>query len=214
MGSEKSRRVTIWKSEVTGSSLNECPCHMRVHGWVLFVFFACLSVAQVRAPPHRTLDRLYHLASERVPLRPMWHCVNADLLRPPPSHTSRCAGSQALMLQAGNVARFQAAVTPVERAGEASMACRTRLKKEKRLRNRINAFRFKKGGFQKKRFGPPGPDYAAEQKKADEDNKFMALMFSFTAEEAVAEAAEAKVEAKAEAKAERAERAPREKAAA
>jgi hypothetical protein len=27
------------------------------------------------------------------------------------------------------------------------MACRNNLKKEKRQRNRINAFRFKKGGF-------------------------------------------------------------------
>lgn len=187
---------------------------MRLHGWVLFVFFACLSGVQVRpAPSHsgQTLSPCIRASAtaSNVALR-----QRRPIEIPSPSHTSRCAGSQALMLQAGNVARFQAAATPVERAGEASMACRTRLKKEKRLRNRINAFRFKKGGFQKKRFGPPGPDYAAEQKKADEDNKFMALMFSFTAEEAVAEAAEAKVEAKAEAKAERAERAPREKAAA
>lgn len=54
------------------------------------------------------------------------------------------------------------------------MACRTNLKKEKRTRNRINAFRFKKGGFTKRRFN--GPDYAAEQKKADEDNQFFALV--------------------------------------
>ena len=54
------------------------------------------------------------------------------------------------------------------------MGCRTNLKKEKRQRNRINAFRFKKGGFTKRRFN--GPDYAAEQKKADEDNKFFSLV--------------------------------------
>ena len=42
------------------------------------------------------------------------------------------------------------------------MGCRTNLKKEKRVRNRINAFRFKKGGFVRRRFGP---DYAAEQAK-------------------------------------------------
>ena len=48
------------------------------------------------------------------------------------------------------------------------MACRTNLKKEKRLRNRINAFRFKKGGFGKSRFRA-GPDYSAMQKRADED---------------------------------------------
>ena len=54
------------------------------------------------------------------------------------------------------------------------MACRTNLKKDKRLRNRINAFRFKKGPTFKRRF--TGPDYAAEQKKADEDNKFYSLV--------------------------------------
>ena len=59
------------------------------------------------------------------------------------------------------------------------MACRTNLKKEKRLRNRTNAFRFKKGGFTKRRFN--GPDYAAEQKKADEDNQFYSLVRAETA---------------------------------
>lgn len=55
------------------------------------------------------------------------------------------------------------------------MGCRTNLKKDKRLRNRINAFRFKKGGFvNKRRFN--GPDYAAEQKKADEDNQFFSMV--------------------------------------
>ena len=54
------------------------------------------------------------------------------------------------------------------------MGCRTNLKKEKRVRNRINAFRFKKGGFVKRRFN--GPDYAADQKKADEDNEFYSMV--------------------------------------
>lgn len=68
------------------------------------------------------------------------------------------------------------AVSPLDRLGESPlMRCRTNLKKEKRQRNRVNAFRFKKGGFQKKRFNN-GPDYAADQKKADEDNKFMAVV--------------------------------------
>ena len=99
------------------------------------------------------------------------------------------------------------------------MRCRTNLKKEKRQRNRVNAFRFKKGGFQKKRYNN-GPDYAADQKKADEDNKFFSMvrrlpqlqrlscfaaishgahhgtsvaqMFTLTAEEEAAKAAEAK----------------------
>ena len=57
----------------------------------------------------------------------------------------------------------------------ACMGCRTNLKKEKRQRNRINAFRFKKGGFvSKRRFN--GPDYAAQQKKADEDNHFYSMV--------------------------------------
>ena len=54
------------------------------------------------------------------------------------------------------------------------MGCRTNLKKDKRVRNRINAFRFKKGGFVKRRFF--GPDYAAEAKKAEEDSKFFSLV--------------------------------------
>ena len=62
------------------------------------------------------------------------------------------------------------------RAGDCEcMACRTNLKKDKRVRNRINAFRFKKGGFTpRRRFN--GPDYAAEQKKADEDNQFFSMV--------------------------------------
>ena len=37
-------------------------------------------------------------------------------------------------------------VAPTLRVGAVSMRCRTNLKKEKRARNRVNAFRFKKGG--------------------------------------------------------------------
>ena len=78
------------------------------------------------------------------------------------------------------------------------MGCRTNLKKEKRVRNRINAFRFKKGGFVRRRFGP---DYAAEQAKADADNQFYSMVFTYTAEAAALAEEEAKKEAKEGAKA-------------
>ena len=76
------------------------------------------------------------------------------------------------------------------------MGCRTNLKKEKRVRNRINAFRFKKGGFVRRRFGP---DYAAEQAKADADNQFYSMVFTYSAEAAALAEEEAKKEAKKEA---------------
>merc|ERR1712178_131883 len=48
------------------------------------------------------------------------------------------------------------AEAPSLRRGAVTMRCRTNLKKEKRLRNRINAFRFKKGTFNKfSRLGGP-----------------------------------------------------------
>ena len=78
------------------------------------------------------------------------------------------------------------------------MACRSNLKKEKRLRNRVNAFRFKKGGFVRRRFGP---DYAAEQAKADADNQFYSMVFTYSAEAAALAEEEAKKEAKEGAKA-------------
>ena len=70
---------------------------------------------------------------------------------------------------------FVPASSDAWRAESPCMGCRTNLKKEKRVRNRVNAFRFKKGGFTKRRFNN-GPDYAADQKKADEDNKFYSLV--------------------------------------
>ena len=80
-----------------------------------------------------------------------------------------------MLLQTASHLGLQRAVAPAARTEACPcMACRTNLKKEKRTRNRINAFRFKKGGFTKRRFN--GPDYAAEQKKADEDNQFFALV--------------------------------------
>ena len=77
--------------------------------------------------------------------------------------------AQAFMMQAAGKVGLQRAATssPWHQLESCPcMSCRTNLKKEKRQRNRINAFRFKKGGFTKRRFF--GPDYAADQKKADE----------------------------------------------
>merc|ERR1711979_155428 len=69
------------------------------------------------------------------------------------------------------------------------MACRQNLKKEKRLRNRINAFRFKKsGGFV--RFQRPGSYSPEDAKKAAEDAEFFSLVFTASAA-AEAEAAAA-----------------------
>merc|ERR1719230_1595481 len=98
------------------------------------------------------------------------------------------ASTQALILQtAGHLGLSRAAASAANpewaRADSCPcMACRTNLKKEKRVRNRVNAFRFKKGGFTKRRFNN-GPDYAAEQKKADEDNAYFAMVFTYSAEE-------------------------------
>merc|ERR1740138_1838907 len=84
--------------------------------------------------------------------------------------------TQALLLQtAGHLGLHSADVAVTRTDGCPCMRCRTNLKKDKRQRNRVNAFRFKKG-----------PDYAAEQKKADEDNKFFSLVFTYSAEEAAA----------------------------
>ena len=101
------------------------------------------------------------------------------------------ATAQALVLQAAGqlgIRSAAASASPMqfaERCPCPECACRTNLKKEKRARNRVNAFRFKKGGFTRtRRFN--GPDYAAEQKKADEDNKFFSLIFTYSAEEAAA----------------------------
>merc|ERR1719181_1853962 len=93
------------------------------------------------------------------------------------------ASAQALVLQpAGHLGLHHAASAATRADACPCMGCRTNLKKEKRLRNRINAFRFKKGGFKKPRF--PRPDYAADQRKADEDSQYATLVFSYSAEEA------------------------------
>ena len=104
--------------------------------------------------------------------------------------------AQALLLQTASHLSLNRAVSTAPRTEACPcMACRTNVKKEKRQRNRVNAFRFKKGGFTKRRFN--GPDYAAEQKKADEDASFYALIFTHSAEEAAAMEAAAKEEEKA-----------------
>merc|ERR1719486_517912 len=98
--------------------------------------------------------------------------------------------TQAFVLQAAGQLGLHSASVAATRTDECPcMRCRTNLKKDKRLRNRVNAFRFKKGPVFKRRFN--GPDYAAEQKKADEDNKFFSLVFTYSAEEAAAAQAEA-----------------------
>lgn len=60
------------------------------------------------------------------------------------------------------------------------MGCRQNLKKEKRLRNRINAFRFKKGGGFV-RFQRPGQYSPEDAKKAAEDAEFFSLVFTASA---------------------------------
>ena len=107
-----------------------------------------------------------------------------------------CLIYQALLLQPAAHLGLRASTAAVSRVeADTCMRCRTNLKKEKRVRNRVNAFRFKKGGFTKRRFN--GVDYAAEQKKADEDAAFYALIFTHSAEEAAAMEAAAKEEEKA-----------------
>ncbi|EOD28097.1 hypothetical protein EMIHUDRAFT_468761 [Emiliania huxleyi CCMP1516] len=72
------------------------------------------------------------------------------------------------------------------------MACRSNLKKEKRLRNRVNAFRYKKGGFGKKRFSNNRfEDRAVAAAKATEDAEFLSLIFTQSALAAEAEQAAA-----------------------
>jgi len=59
------------------------------------------------------------------------------------------------------------------------MSCRNNLKKDKRLRNRINAFRFKKGG--NTRFNSRFNNFAdkgAMKLKEESDAEFMALVFT------------------------------------
>uniref|UniRef100_A0A7S3FFJ0 Uncharacterized protein n=1 Tax=Haptolina ericina TaxID=156174 RepID=A0A7S3FFJ0_9EUKA len=71
------------------------------------------------------------------------------------------------------------------------MGCRQNLKKEKRLRNRVNAFRFKKNdGF--RRWTRPGQSTPEDLKKAEEDSAYFGLVFSYSAEAAAAEAQAAK----------------------
>jgi len=105
------------------------------------------------------------------------------------------ASVQSLMLQTATVAGN--AMTAAGQRGASScvrtqcvcMACRQNLKKDKRLRNRVNAFRFKKGG-NTFRFVRPGAYNPEDQKKAEEDSAFFAQVFTYSAEAANAEAAE------------------------
>lgn len=104
--------------------------------------------------------------------------------------------AQALLLQTASHLSLSRAVSTAPRTEACPcMACRTNLKKEKRQRNRVNAFRFKKGGFVRRRFN--GPDYAKEAANQEDDNAHYALVFTYSAEAAAAEEAAAKEAAKA-----------------
>merc|ERR1719382_571913 len=68
-----------------------------------------------------------------------------------------------------------------------SMRCRNNLKKEKRLRNRVNAFRFKKVGGNK--FFNRFADKSASQATETADGEWMSAVFTYSAMAAAAEAA-------------------------
>merc|ERR1712023_521635 len=124
-------------------------------------------------------------AASPLPLQAMWS-IRALLL----VLLAFLGSTQALLLQtAGHMGLHSADAAITRTDGCPCMRCRTNLKKDKRQRNRVNAFRFTKGPVFKRRF--TGPDYAAEQKKSDEDNKFFSLVFTYSAEEAAAAQAEA-----------------------
>eukprot|EP00316_Scyphosphaera_apsteinii_P021901 CAMPEP_0119313032 /NCGR_PEP_ID=MMETSP1333-20130426/27615_1 /TAXON_ID=418940 /ORGANISM="Scyphosphaera apsteinii, Strain RCC1455" /LENGTH=158 /DNA_ID=CAMNT_0007317753 /DNA_START=179 /DNA_END=656 /DNA_ORIENTATION=+ len=67
------------------------------------------------------------------------------------------------------------------------------MKKDKRLRNRSNAFRFKKGG---KTFYNRFADKAAAQTASTEDGEFISAVFTYSAIAAAAAAAQPEAEAK------------------
>ena len=128
---------------------------------LLLLLLAFVASTQVRACCSANLCAILESLPRRSIQAALSHCCTLRL-------------PQAFMLQtASHIAMHSAAVSPT--AFNPCMACRTNLKKEKRVRNRVNAFRFKKGGFvSKRRFN--GPDYAAQQKKADEDNQFYSMV--------------------------------------
>merc|ERR1719484_443464 len=67
------------------------------------------------------------------------------------------------------------------------MGCRNNLKKDKRLRNRINAFRFKKGGNTRFSRFNNFADKGAQKIKEDSDAEFMAMVFTHDGPEPEAE---------------------------
>eukprot|EP00965_Chrysotila_dentata_P190136 6173701-Pleurochrysis_carterae.AAC.3 len=70
------------------------------------------------------------------------------------------------------------------------MACRHNSKKEKRLRNRINAFRFKKQTYGFNKFNNFA-DRNAQKANEQADGEWLAQVFTASAEAEAAEAAEA-----------------------
>jgi hypothetical protein len=104
------------------------------------------------------------------------HCARRGLTGLPVTLPAVCT-LQALVVQAaGQLGLVGASAAGAHTWAQscACMSCRTNLKKEKRQRNRVNAFRFKKGGFTPRRFN--APNYAAEAKKAEEDDKFLSMV--------------------------------------
>merc|ERR1719498_500528 len=109
-----------------------------------------------------------------------------------------CATVKAYVLPGGMLMRAPATGCQTVNFGPARtcvcMACRNNLKKDKRLRNRINAFRFKKGGNTNFNRFNNFADRGAQKLKEDSDAEFMALVFTHDGAEP-----EAETEAKAEA---------------
>jgi len=91
-------------------------------------------------------------------------------------------GARALTL-----ARANGPDAPARTSACPCMACRQNLKKEKRLRNRINAFRFKKSAAPTRFYRNHAADDA---KNANEDNEVYSLIFTHSAAAAAAEQAE------------------------
>lgn len=92
------------------------------------------------------------------------------------------SSTQALVLHAASAVGTRLSVATASRPGGGTcggncvcMACRNNLKKEKRLRNRVNAFRFKKNTFTRfRRFDDR--QSPADLAKAEEDAKHMSLV--------------------------------------
>ena len=110
--------------------------------YLLFGLLLALSTAKVGPnPAQRARPRAPHRTGNIGALS--FPCPQALVVR---------AG--ALVTSSSSLAASAAYNSCALRSNCVCMSCRRNLKKEKRVRNRVNAFRFKKGGFQKfRRFG-------------------------------------------------------------